>query len=349
MEKTQRSLPRMLWIFSLFLTLLPFSASAGEIKSFLGHTGILTRGTNSEPSTGAAVESGAVVSASRVSTSNFMPIPFQLADGLIYIQASLDGSAPLWVMLDTGSSVTVFDESVPRMLGMQLVGEGNAYGPGQGSSEKLSFTKHATLSFAGVELGDQTIGTLPLQWFSREIGRSTDGFLGSNVFRNYVVEIDYSSQVLRLYDPAGYSYSGPGERLPLQFVWNGIPTVRAEIVRSDGTVIQGTFLVDSGATTEMWLTKGFNDAHPELLSADEAAEVPGVVAVGGELNARLGHLFAIRLGEFVVPMPQTQFLENTSGTFAAPGLAGTIGAQMLSRFKVIFDYAHGEMILESHD
>ena len=243
----------------------------------------------------------------------------------------------------------MFDESVSRMLGIHLVGEGNAYGPGQGSSQKLSYSKHATLSFAGVELGDQTVGSLPLEWFSCEIGRSTDGFLGSNVFRNYVVEIDYSNQILRLYDPTHYSYSGPGQRLPLQFVWNGIPTVRAEVVRSDGTVIDGTFLVDSGATTAIWLAKGFHDAHPELLSAQEATEVPSVVAVGGEVNARLGHVFAIRLGEFVVPMPLTQFLENTSGMFAAPALAGTIGAQMLSRFKVIFDYPHREMILEPQD
>ena len=292
---------------------------------------------------------GSVVTASIASTSNVMPIPFQLAEGLIYIQASLNGSAPLWVMLDTGSSVTVFDESVSRVLGIRFVGEGKAYGPGQGSSQKLPYARHTTLSFAGVELGDQTVGSLPLEWFSCEIGRSTDGFLGSDVFRNYVVEIDYSNQVLRLYDPSDYSYSGPGQRLPLQFVWNGIPTVHAEVVGSDGTVADGTFLVDSGATTAVWLTKSFNDAHPELFSTQETVPAPSVVAVGGAVNARFGHVFAIRLGGLVVSMPMTQFLENTSGTFAAPGLAGTIGAQMLSRFKVIFDYKHGEMILESHD
>jgi len=56
------------------------------------------------------------------------------------------------------------------------------------------------------------VATLPLEWFSRQVGRRTDGFLGSNVFRNYVVEIDYANQVLRLHDPAAYSYSGSGQR-----------------------------------------------------------------------------------------------------------------------------------------
>jgi hypothetical protein len=48
-------------------------------------------------------------------------------------------------------------------------------------------------------------------------------------------------------------------------------------------------------------------------------------------------------------MPLTQFSQNTSGIFAAPNLAGTIGAQTLRRFTVIFDYPHMEMILEPNE
>lgn len=48
-------------------------------------------------------------------------------------------------------------------------------------------------------------------------------------------------------------------------------------------------------------------------------------------------------------MPLTQFSQNTSGIFAAPEMAGTIGAQTLRRFTVIFDYQHREMILEPNE
>ena len=291
----------------------------------------------------------ASTSAARVSEMNSAPIPFQLTDSLIYIQASVNRSHLLWMMLDTGSSVTVFDETVSKMLGIRFLGQGNVDGPGQGSAQKLTFANHATLMFAGEELGDQTVATLPLEWFSREVGRSTDGFLGSNVFRNYVVEIDYANQVLRFHDPAGYCYSGSGQRLPLQFVWNDIPTVHAEVVAQDGRAIDGVFLVDSGATTAIWLTKAFSEAHPEVLPGHDTVEVPKVVAVGGELTARLGRVQAIRLGGFVVSMPLTQFSQNTSGIFAAPDITGTIGAQMLRRFTVIFDYPHGQMILEPNE
>jgi hypothetical protein len=298
------------------------------------------------PAFGGAEAAGGPHLASDASSA---PIHFQLADGLIYVQAGLNGSMPLWMMLDTGSSVTVFDESISRTLGVLFVGEGNAYGPGQGSAQMLKFASHTTLMFGGEELGDQTVATLPLEWFSREVGRRTDGFLGSNLFRNYVVEIDYANQVLRLHDPATYSYSGSGQRLPIQFIWDNIPSVRAEVVAQDGTAITGVFLVDSGATTAVWLTKAFTEAHPEFLSEHETIEVPNVVAVGGELSARLGRLSAVRLGGFLVSMPLTQFSQNTSGIFATPNITGTIGAQMLRRFTVIFDYARREMILEPNE
>jgi hypothetical protein len=276
-------------------------------------------------------------------------IHFQLTDSLIFMQASLNGSQPLWMILDTGSSVTVFDESVSKTLGLRFNGEGNVYGPGQGSAQKLAFASHAALRLADAELDDQTVATMPLDWFSRELGRTTNGFLGSNIIRNYVVEIDYANQVLRLLDPATYSYSGPGQRLPLQFIWDNIPSVRAEVVAQDGTAITGIFLIDSGATTEIWLTKAFSEAHPEFLSIPETIEVRNVVAVGGELSTRLGRVPAVRLGGFVVANPSAQFSQNSSGIFATPGLAGTIGAQMLRRFKVVLDYPHMEMILEPNE
>ena len=181
------------------------------------------------------------------------------------------------------------------------------------------------------------------------MGRTTDGFLGSNIIRNYVVEIDYANQVLRLLDPATYSYAGPGQRLPLQFIWDNIPSVRAEVVAQDGTAITGIFLIDSGATTAIWLTKAFSEAHPEFLSIPETIEVRNVVAVGGALSTRLGRLPAVRLGGFVVANPCAQFSQNSSGIFATAGLAGTIGAQMLRRFKVVLDYPHMEMILEPNE
>ena len=362
MKKKNASFPTNAWILILFLTFLAFSVKAEEMTSSI-QTGMkvflaLPAGStkaealidaNQDECSGDASQAIGFEANVKTHSAVSPSIHFQLADSLIYMQASLNGSQPLRVILDTGSSFTVIDESVLKMRGLQFVGEGDAYGPGEGATQKFAFANHTTLMFAGVNLSNQTVATLPLDWFSRELGRSVDGFLGSNIFQNYVVEIDYANQVLRLHDPATFSYSGSGQRLPLQFLWDNIPSVQAEVVAQDGRAIQGTFLIDSGATAAVWLTRAFRDAHPEFLSAEETIEVPNVVAVGGELSARVGRLPAVILGTFEISMPLTQFSQNTSGILATPNLAGIIGAQMLQRFTVIFDYTHREMILEPNE
>src|SRR5437016_4102540 len=51
------------------------------------------------------------------------------------------------------------------------------------------------------------------------------------------------------------------------------------------------------ATTAIWLTKAFSEAHPEFLSIPETIEVRNVVAVGGALSTRLGRLPASDSGD----------------------------------------------------
>ena len=210
MKKRMLYFSKIFSIFSLFLTLFPFSVkarvsagsertkaviSASKDKCLRDDSQAISHELQAQRQLavrvfGGAETTGAVHSASDAGSA---PIHFELADSLIYMQASINGSMPLWMMLDTGASVTVFDESVSKMLGIRFLGEGNVDGPGQGSTQKWAYANHTTLMFAGKDLGDKTVATLPLEWFSRQVGRRTDGFLGSNVFRNYVVEIDYAN------------------------------------------------------------------------------------------------------------------------------------------------------------
>jgi len=135
------------------------------------------------------------------------------------------------MMLDTGASVTVFDESVSKTLGIRFLGEGNVHGPGQGPLKNGIRQSH-TLMFGGkdleIKLCDSASGMV-----LAPSGRRTDGFLGSNVFRNYVVEIDYANQVLRL------TIRQP-TRIPAQVSVcrsnssGRHTTVRAEVVRKTG-------------------------------------------------------------------------------------------------------------------
>src|SRR5690348_13114702 len=153
MKKRNLSFSRMVWIFSLFLTLFPsavnarVSAAKERNKAVIGARKDKCLRDDSqtisheihvqhELAAGILANADTVGTFQSVTGGNSADIHFQLADSLIYLQASLNGSEPLWMMLDTGSSVTVFDESVLRALGIRFLGEGIAHGPGQGSAQK---------------------------------------------------------------------------------------------------------------------------------------------------------------------------------------------------------------------
>jgi len=83
------------------------------------------------------------------------------------------------------------------MLGIVFfLGEGNVDGPGEGCPLKNgAYAQIHTLMVWGKDWEIKLWATLPLgEGFSPPSGPTPDGFLGSNVFRNYVVEMTYGSK-----------------------------------------------------------------------------------------------------------------------------------------------------------
>src|SRR5258708_39353494 len=142
MKKRMLYFSKIFSIFSLFLTLSPFSVkarvsagsertkaviSASKDKCLRDGSQAISHEMQAQRELavrvfGGAETTGALPSASDAGSA---PIPFDPADSLIYMQASINGSMPLWMILDTGATVTGLDESVSKMLGIRFLGEGN--------------------------------------------------------------------------------------------------------------------------------------------------------------------------------------------------------------------------------
>jgi membrane-associated protease RseP (regulator of RpoE activity) len=90
------------------------------------------------------------------------------------------------------------------------------------------------------------------------------------------------------------------------------------------------------------LTKDYAAAHDVLASLAKTIQARAH-AVGGETTLTVGRVHGLELGPFTIANPVTVLPE---GEIAAPGKAGNIGGKLLRRFRVIFDYSRGRMILE---
>lgn len=267
-------------------------------------------------------------------------IPFEMNGNHIHIQGRINDSAPLWFVLDTGASSSVINTEVARELGLKL--EEGFGATGAGGTVESARASGVSFSFANVKISNLTVAALPLNSLEDTAGRRMDAILGSELFKKFVVEVDYETRHLNLYDPQQFAYKGGGEILPLAFFDNH-PYVRASIRLPGREPIEGEFVIDLGSNFAVTLLPSFIEQH-QLLKTITKTVVTRARGVGGDVQMPIGRINDMQLGRFRLGNPVTVF--PSRGTFGRKGKAGNIGSAIMRRFKLIFDYSRQRVILE---
>jgi hypothetical protein len=274
-------------------------------------------------------------------------VPVEIAANLVYLHGRINGSPPLNVVLDTGSSVSIVAPGIAKQIGLHPSGSGEAAGIGHGRSEAITFVQGVRLQIddsPSVELNDQTIAILPINYVAEEVGRPTDSFFGSNIFKNYRVTVDYASERVTFAAPQSVQPADSGTPLPIQ-IMSDTPFVTATLVGSDGSRVQGLFLLDSGTTGSLILSTRFLAAHPQIVAGGPQLTVPSINAVGGKIELKLVRIVGVDLGPFHFHQPVAIVPQSAAGMLANPQVAGFIGAEILRRFTVTWDYPHNRISL----
>lgn len=273
-------------------------------------------------------------------------IPFELAGRHVLVQVSVDKSRPLTFVLDTGADKAIIGLDLARELGLKLQGQVNARGAGPGV-QSGSQVRGATWSLVGFAAVSQPISyALPMTELSPAMGRRIDGIVGGEFIRQFVVELDYQAKQLRLHRPETYTYTGPGEEVPLEFVDNTHPTIAARVTPVGGAPIDGRFMFDIGSGQALALHTPFVRAQKLLEGNLQTIRAIGGAGAGGQVSGRVGRVESLQIGSVTLSQPITMFSQDEAGAFANPQLAGNIGAMIAMRFRVFLDYSRRRMILE---
>jgi hypothetical protein len=267
-------------------------------------------------------------------------VPFELCGNSIFLQVRVDTSRLLWFALDTGAYSSIINTPTLQTLGLKTDRGGVAQGAGGRVESRL--LSGANFDVGGAPLRNLNIAALDLTPLENTTGRAMDGILGSELFRRYVVEIDYDAKELSLYEPATFEYTGRGESIPLSF-YDNHPYVRAKVELPGRASIEGEFVIDAGSNFPLILLPSFIEANKLRDSLPPTFQTYGR-GVGGEIAMPLGRAARLSLGSFNIERPVTAL--PSDGTFGRAGKAGNIGSAILRHFKVIFDYSRSRMILE---
>ncbi len=179
-------------------------------------------------------------------------VPVEMSRNVMIVRATLnDAPEPVWLILDSGASVSVVGEALATARGMtaRAVGETRA-GIGE-SSTRIGMIGQITVHVAGAEIATNNTVSLPLGDDFDVIGHQIDGVLGSDVFLKYVVRIDYAAASVTLFDANSFAYDGTGTTIPIALSGN-TPNVNVTVT-TGGTSLSTSALLDTGSDGFDWL------------------------------------------------------------------------------------------------
>jgi Aspartyl protease/PDZ domain len=270
-------------------------------------------------------------------------LPVQLVNNLVFVSVRVGSSEPLSFILDTGASATVLNRTVAERLGLDLKTSEDAR-TGGGSVQTASATG-LTLSVGNVSLPDVTIVAINLSGLHAGLGRPVDGILGYDIFRRYVVEIDYAANRLRLHDPTEYRDAGEGDILPI-VIEDQIPFVQVQVLRPTGDAADAKLEFDTGQTGAMTLVKPYVDTNHLVAAQQPTLRIRTGAILSGGVTAEVVRNAGVRLGRFLVANPVVTVTPDAEGAGVSGDTVGLLGGEALRRFTVTVDYPRSRIILE---
>jgi len=269
------------------------------------------------------------------SDSATVNIPFkEVANGLIFVRAQVNGH-PGWFILDNAAQGFTVDRSFAHQIA--LVSGEHALARTDGPNTIQATIAHdIRISLPNLNLTHRNAVVIDLKILEPSVGHEVDGIIGSRLFDDFVVSIDYEARRLSIYAPSHFRPPEAVEALPVRIDQHGFQFIDVTISLPGVSPISASFLIDAGANMFADIYKPFADAHQLPPPPVKLLDEPGTGA-GGTTQSQDGRADQMRIGSYFVKNPPITFAQETEGLIAAKDHAGLIGAEFLRRFTVIFD------------
>jgi len=255
--------------------------------------------------------------------------PIQFRQGMIFVPVRLNGSKPLSLVLDTGSTRMLIDRTLANGLGLKATGQGSLQGAGTGRIP-IEFVPNVTIVFAGLESTGYEFSTADLRPLEASLGVKVDGILGYELFRRFVVTIDYESKTLTLTLPKAFHSVESTQALPIEFrdKW---AFVKGNLELPGPVTLQDSFLIDSGS--------GDAVDHPIVMKLQSRTQTRSGIGLGNATQGATAQARSFQLGRYTLPNPTVSCCGATDAT------SKLIGNDVLRFFTVTFDYPSARILI----
>ena len=278
---------------------------------------------------------------------------FEMIHNLIIIPAFINGSDTLKFILDTGVSHTMIT-SLDGTAGISFnfAREIELFGLGSGREVQAFHSFGNVIELPGVIGFNHNVIILKEEFdhLSQGLGTQIHGLIGYDVFDSFTVEIDYASKKLTLYDPKHFNAKKrkksmkKSEVIPME-IHRRKPYINATIYNEYNEESVVNLLVDTGASHAVSI---FNSSNNSLEIPENSLYTFIGIGLSGEIYGHIGRTKKMAVGSFKFKNPIVTYPDENSVqlTEYENDRSGSLGADIMNRFTVIFDYREKEMILK---
>lgn len=274
-------------------------------------------------------------------------IGFELINNLIIVPVELNGTE-LSFLVDTGVKTTVL-LTVNEEDTLLLNSAEKIFLRGIGGEELIEAFRSSNNEF---KIGKTTNSALTIYViydeeinFSPRLGIPVHGIIGYDLFKDFVVEINYQKRFLRLHDPEQFGKKlKKFSRVPLEF-FQDKPYATAELT-TEGRTLPATLLLDNGLGDALWLfPDGENFKVPERHFSDHLG-----MGLLGDVEGVRASMERMKLGKEVLENILVSYPDSLSveGLKTYDARNGSIGAETLRRFHLFFDYRNSNLFLRGN-
>lgn len=273
----------------------------------------------------------------------FQKVRFQLINNLIIVPIEVNGSK-LSFILDSGVGKPIlFNLSGQDSVQINNVSEISIKGIGVGDPIQALSSRNNSFKIGNIENGNQQLYVVMDKDmnFSPSLGIPVHGIIGYDLFRDFVVDINYASKNIKFYDPELYKYrtNRKSETLPLRVIKKKV-YVDGEVYIGEEQKIPVRMLLDTGSSDAIWLFENESIGIPDKNYDDFLGK-----GLGGNIFGKRTMVNSINIGSFTLKNAKAAFpdMESYTDLRSLGNRNGSVGGEVLKRFNIIFDYPGGKI------
>jgi len=275
-------------------------------------------------------------------------LPFEFINNMMVIPIEVNGKE-LSFLLDTGiENSIIFNFKFKDSIILKDTEDIILHGLGEGASLNALRSKNNLIRIGKILNLNHMIYVILDEKFdlSAKMGIDINGIIGGDLFKDFIVDVNYQNKKLTFYDPKKYVQETckKCQTFPLEFYRNK-PYIKAEVVNDNGKRSKVKLLIDSGGGDALWLFEG---SEKNIKITGRSFEDFLGQGLSGAVFGKRSMIDKMILGDFEFENITVSYPDSTSVMSRGKNIDrnGTIGAEILRRFRMIIDYPNKRITLK---